>query len=71
MMFHFIAGPILGALVYHLYQKHKTRGVAQCSECDQFEQVGTNLKFIATFDEHGKPNQEIGFCRKCKPSIFA
>ena len=70
-MIHLIVGPVIGAVFYHLYQKHKSRGVAQCSECDQFEQVGVNLKFIAYCDDKGKPSGEVPFCRKCKPSIFS
>jgi hypothetical protein len=64
-MIHYLIAAGLGGAMVALYQKHKTRGVDECSICNQFEQIGPRLKYI-----EGPGGVETPFCIKCKPEIF-
>lgn len=68
-MIHLIAGPVIGAVLYHLYQKHKSHGVDKCSKCEQLGQIGPLLRYVPTTVADGV-TVETPFCKKCRPEIF-
>lgn len=64
-MVHIIIGPVIGAVLYHLYSKHKSRGIDKCTACQEYWQIGTFLKYIP-----GPGDVETPYCKGCKPEIF-
>lgn len=65
---HAIALVLLGAVVHHLYQEHRRRGIDSCRSCGQFEQIGKGIRYVPV-SRAGMEVQEP-YCRKCKPEIF-
>jgi hypothetical protein len=62
---HLLLGAVLGVIGLSLFNKHRSKGIDKCSKCEEYNQIGTMLRYVPS-----DTNIPYPYCKKCKPEIF-